>query len=215
MATIVVDIPTIAGECQIAGYQNKIDAVGISDAIYRPLAFFTGPGGSSPVAHSAICLKRYKDAASPLIAKACSTLGNLGEVKIYLFRTLESGAVPYMVFRLTDAFVTHVNYSTEDMQGIAFSPHILDSLDFMPQAWLEAVEAYLNAPNRPTPYRPTIQRPAVRPAASSNSMTYTNMETERIWLYGTSVTWTYTQYVNGNRAGDTSKSWNIDQGAGA
>ncbi len=209
MATLVVDIPTIAGECQIAGYQSKVDAVGISDAISRPLVHFAGPGGSSPVRHSAICLKRYRDSASPLIAKACSTVGNLGEVKVYLFRTVETELLPYMVFTLSDAFITHVNYSTEDTHGIAFSPHLLDNLsDFVPQSWLEGIEGALGAGMQvPT-------RPAVRPAASASNMTYTNAETERVWFYGTSVTWTYTQYSNGYRAGDISKKWNIEQGVG-
>lgn len=210
MATIAVDIPTIAGECQIAGYQNKIDAVGISDAISRPLAFFTGPGGlGSAVLHSPICLKRYRDTASPLIAKACSSAANLGEVKIYLFRTSEAATVPYMVFKLGLTYVSSISYSTADSLGISFLPQLLEDAS-IPQAGLSILEDVFSALGHRGPSRPTY-----RPAVSSNSMNYTDSETERVWLNAATITWTYTQYINGNRAGDTSKGWNIEEGVTA
>ena len=74
MATIIVNIPGIAGESRMSGYAGQIEALGLSENIRMVSPQTSGSGGGvGRSRHSDIGLVRFKDKASPKLAEACSS----------------------------------------------------------------------------------------------------------------------------------------------
>lgn len=206
MATIALDIPGIAGECKIAGYQNKVDALGIADLIVR-IPHSLKNTTSATVKHSSIIVKRYRDAASPLIAQACSSVKQFDAVNLYMFRTLETGLVRYMHYEMTGVNLMHLHYETEDSMGTAFAPHFLSDADEVQAGSCGVSEQVQMVPKSD---RATLnRRPIVQAANARLFMNFGEGQVEWFSLWPRTVTWTYTQYLNGNDVGSSSKSWNI------
>lgn len=212
MAVIVLDIPTIAGESRVANYRDKLDAVSIGDIIDVPVPQGGSGSASRTVGksrHANIEIVRFKDRGSPLLANACATGTNLGTVNIYLFRTLETGLVPYLNYKLEDTFLSRLEHETEDDLGTVYEAHIADGGNN-----LVGVSARQGAASLlpVTGSEGVASRPSVRSVAPRMGTRSTSVECERLWLNPASVTWTYTEYVNGSSAGNTSRGWNIQEG---
>ncbi len=211
MAVIVVDIATIPGESRVADFQNKLDAVSIGDIIEVPVPKGGGGSASRTVGksrHANVELVRYKDIGSPLLANACAGGTNLGTVDIYLFRTLETGLKPYLRYTLEETFVSRLEHETEDDMGTVYGPHIPDGGNNMVAASARHGAASLLSPSGSE----SATRPSVRGVIARPSFAAGNSDCERLWLNAGTIRWTYTEYQNGQRAGDTSQGWNIQEG---
>ena len=212
MAVIVVDIQSILGESQIVDYEDKIDALSIRETIET--AALQGSGrirGARTVGqsrHSDIELTRYKDRASPKLAVACSSGMNLGEVSISLFRSIESGIVPYMRYTLSQTFVSRIEHDTLDENGVAFQPHFVDNSATSPPstAGVGSIVAIIAR-------QQNSGRLAPRSITGIPRGADTNREVERIWLNASQVRWTYTPFHFGRAGGAVERTWNIQQGA--
>lgn len=208
MAVIVARIGDIQGESTLSGYEDQADAVAIRESLEVASASSAGrTRGARTVGqanHSEIELTRTKDVASPKLAQACSSGLNLGEVVITLFRTLEAGLAPYMIYTLKEVFVSRIEYETLDEQGSALHPHVSDSSEVAPPSstgLAGAAFANLRALKG--------ERALVRSAGWMPRSAYTNTEIERVWLSAAQVRWTYNQFTQGRQSGSVEKGWNI------
>lgn len=206
MAVITINFADIEGESLLAGYEGWSDAVGMRDAIEMPLVAGAGRtrGGrtSGTSNHSDLELIRFKDIASPKLAEACSTGVNIGSVTIHIFRMLEAGPMPYMTFSLTDTFVSRVETETLNNVGDAFLPTAMEAPIVTPKA---GHGAGATAP------RVRDGRLTIQPTAPRQSGAYTNQEIERLFLNPGSVTWEYSQFVGGIKAGSVAKGWDVER----
>lgn len=214
MAVIAIKFASIEGESTLAGYEGLADAVGISESMEMKAAG-GGSGrsrGSRVVGvskHSDIELARFKDIASPKLAEACSSGSNLGSVDIHLFRTLESGTAPYMIYHLTDTFVARVEHETLEGTGSAFSPHVRSFSDTVSLPASAGAGGLAMSGLRDS----GLQAITISPVGYQPKAAYTNREVERIVLSPASVTWEYVRFLGGVQSGSVIKGWNIAQNA--
>ncbi len=210
MATIVVEITGIPGESTVSGYENMLDAIGIRETIDVAVPQGVGSGGGMGRArHSNVELLRYKDVASPKLAQACSAAEALKDVKIHVFRTLDSGAAVYMTYELGQVFVARIEHETLDEQGVAFLPRLVASQRNMPA--LAPAVGLASLASSFIAREATAVRAAVTPAFSLPRGRATNREVERVWLNASSISWTYTPYVSGMPGGAVQRGYNIMQ----
>ena len=210
MVAIIANFGDIAGESTLSGYENQVDAISIRESIEMPVAVSGGRTRGARTAgqtrYADIELTRLKDVASPKLAEACSSGANLGAVTITMFRTLETGAVPYMTYNLQDVFVSRIEYETLDEQGAALQPHMSDSSNVPPPASTGvAAVAFSNLRSLKG------ARAVVRPVSWVSKGAYTSLEIERVSVSAAAVSWQYTKYVDGRSAGELVKGWNIQQ----
>ena len=212
MAVIVVEFANIQGESTVTGFTDQVDALSIRDSIVVSLPQGSGRTRAARTVgqaqHSDIGLVRYKDRASPKLAEACSSGRNLGEVRINLFRTIETGTVRYMMYTLGQTFVSRYENDTVDDDGMVFEPTMVPSAPTAPPSWgavgLMASVLGNSAVN---------MRPAPRSLRSGSRRGPQNQEVERIWLNAATVKWTYTPYAQGIKGGTVEKGWDIQKGA--
>ena len=211
MATIVLDIASIPGNYAVGDYTNKVAAVGISSGIAMALSTSTG---STPTttsagkgAHSDICLTRFRDDVSPKFARNCAAGTGIGDVDIILLKD-EDGLKEYLKIALVDTYVSRYETSTQDTQGREFAPHMTLEDTQPPSNWggVGLLPAVLR--RQSAEYRPMVRSIIGGPIVSAR-----DNETERLWLNATSVTWTFTPYVNGAAQPVMEKGFNILTGA--
>jgi len=206
MALIVANFPGIEGESTLAGYENLSEAVAIRDSAEIPVPTSSGRvRGSRSVGLAVISdveLTRVKDVSSPKLAEACSSGKNLGSVVVTLFRTIETGLVPYLIYSLEQTFVSRIENETLDEKGLALYPHISESAEVTPSPRHGLVSAVF-----PSLRELRGGRTVVRPASWIPSGTFTNTEIERVYLNASKVTWTYYQYNDGKQTGFVEQSY--------
>ncbi len=216
MATIVLDIAGIEGECRLTGLENKIEAVAIRDGIAMSLATATGStptsisGGKG--AHSDICVTRYKDKASPKFAQACAAgeclTGVGGTITITVLKDLDDSDVvsmkPYLTFTLTEPFVSRYEMDTQDSQGRQFEPHMTLEDTQPPSNW--GAVGLLPATLR---RQGAEYRPVSRSVVGGGILSSTDKELERVWFNSNAVKWTYTPWVSGVKQGVVEKGYNV------
>ena len=116
MARIIVDIPSISGASTLTGYEEKIEAVAIFDVVESAIA-----GGTPKL--SEVALTRYRDRATPAICQAACLGTDLGDVKIYVLRSVGGTVRPYLTYTLTNTMVSRVEFDTAESNGNAFREH--------------------------------------------------------------------------------------------
>ena len=204
MATIILDIASIAGESSKAGYQGKLDALSIRDSIEITSAYSstgttaTRTAGASK--QSDIELIRKRDKGSPLLAQACAAGTDLGTVNIYLLKTVGTGMSAFMQFTLKDTYVSRYESETDDESGVAYQPHLGSqgaSMPKLPPALVGASSLIGAETGRPSPR-------ALIPALPD---TPRNIEIERLWLNASGVIWKYTPYTGTVAGGAVLKGW--------
>ncbi len=211
MATIVVEFNDIEGESTVAGFERKVDALSMRDSI--EVSAPQGSGRTRSVRtvgqakHSDVVLARHKDMASPKLAQVCASGQNIGEVKVNLFRTLDTGVVVYMTYVLSDTFVSRIEHETLDENGGAFQPHIAprDTDTGLNKLLVNDLNTTFAGG----------RRPEVMSAMNEASGNRLNLEIERLWLNAAKVRWTYTPYLNGVKQGAIEKAWDIQKGVAA
>lgn len=210
MAVIVLKFADIEGESTVSGFENQADAIALRESIEVAAPVGSRIRGARTVGQakfSDIEITRFKDAASPKLSEACSAGRNLGEVGIHLFRTLETGTVPYMTYTLSEVFVSRIENETLDEQGVALYPHLADSANVAPPSALGAAGlVFSNLRDL------RGGRAAVRAIAWAPKTSYSNLEIERVYLSAAQVGWAYTKFVDGRNAGAIAKGWNVQQG---
>ena len=215
MAAIIVNIPDIPGESTLKDYEDMCEALAMRDTIEVPVARSSGSQSASRTAgtarHSDVQLTRVKDRASPKLAEACSAGKNLGEVAIYFFRTIETGAVAYMRFTLVETFVSRIEWSTLDETGAAYQPHFVSTGDVSPPTSLGVVSVVGPLARGSS----TKVRLAPRAMVGNGEGADRNTEIERLWLNPAQVLWTYTGYEQGASAGQIAKGWDFARGVEA
>ncbi len=210
MAIIAIEINKTGfeGECTIPGYVGKIDAIGIREAI--EISVPQTPGGTSAAGaglrgrHADIELTRYHDKASPKLFEACSASLDLGDVRIHLFRTLETGVQVYMSYTLASTYISRIERATLDENGVGLLPNLNTSVRGAPPPASNTGIASLVAPLVTT--QTSTTREVVRSAYGLQPGTPTNLEIERVWLDANRITWTYTSFSSGMAAGNTERT---------
>ncbi len=197
MATIVVDIPNVAGES--AEEAGKIDALGIRESIEILAGSFSssaaiGKSAGSGV-HGDIQVIKYRDKSSPKLVEAAANNVNLGKVTLKVL-TGPGGDVA-MTYELENAYVARMEHETLDEASTAFFAHHDPSSRAKPMPTTaggvaSAAAVQLSAASGREQLLPLF--PAPRGA-------YTEHEVERVWLNATKVTWTYTD--TGNSVNET------------
>ena len=116
MATIVAQFENIAGESQITGFEDSVEAFGISDKV---TIVRSGQNSSGRGRYENVVLRRVKDSASPKILTAASSGRDIGTATVSIFRNLEEGLVAYMKIELQSTIVAgyHVQ-GTHDGKGM-------------------------------------------------------------------------------------------------
>jgi len=211
MALIVANFPGIEGEVTLAGYENLSEAVAIRDSAEIPVSASSGRvRGARTVGQAVVSdveLTRVKDVSSPKLAEACSSGKNLGSVSITLFRSIETGLVPYLIYRLEQTFVSRIEHETLDEKGLALYPHISESAEVTPSPRQGLVSAIF-----PSLRALKSGRTVVRSAGWMPSGTFTNTEIERVYLNASKVTWTYNQFDQGTQVGSIERGWDMERG---
>lgn len=205
MAIIAIQFGSVAGECTVKGCEDHVEAVGIRESIE------TGVGSSNRGGRgraSDIELVRFKDSASPKLVQACSSAENLGQSKIRLFHTTDSGTVIYMVYTLEDTYVARIEQETLDESNYGFQPHLMAVTRGLPTPGGVGLASTL--------------APVVSAAAANSRVVptgtgpiggaFSNREIERVFLNANAVTWTYTPYVNGVAGGAVERGFNLRAG---
>ena len=216
MARIIVDIPSISGASTLTGYEEKIEAVAIFDVVESAIA-----GGTPKL--SEVALTRYRDRATPAICQAACLGTDLGDVKIYVLRSVGGTVRPYLTYTLTNTMVSRVEFDTAESNGNAFREHGGYSNAFSGRykgAWYGNAyyqghqEAYTNVgSNLNADRKYALERARPHPMYETVPGSYTNTELERIWLNTGSYIWTYTPYdPAGTAAGGVEGSWNLSTG---
>lgn len=215
MASIIVEIPDIPGESTLKGYEERCEALSLRDTLEVATAKTLGAQRSARTAGTArqsdIQLTRVKDCASPKLAEACSSGKNLGKVPIWIFRTIETGAVEYMNFVLHETFVSRIEWSTLDETGTAYQPHFVTTGDVSPPSSLGVVSV-LGPLARGSASKVRL---APRAMVGIAQGALRNTEIERLWLNASTIFWTYTAYEQGMSSGGLSRGWNFALGTEA
>lgn len=216
MAVIVVEFAGIPGESTVSGFEEKVDALALREAIEVATPQASGrTRGARTVGqakHSDIELVRYKDRASAKLAQACAAGENLGQVRINLFRTLEQGLVVYMTYLLDSVFVSRIEHDTLDGNGVVFQPHFVATSVTNP-APATGLASVLSGLARS---QVGAIRMASRPATGGGLRGAPgSREVERVWLNSANVRWSYTPYEHGIKKGAIEKAWNIQTGVEA
>ena len=214
MAVITVKFPDvdIKGESVLDKHEGESDAIAIRESIEIPPSRGSGRTKSTRtvglVKFSDFEITRFKDQASPKLAEYCCAGKSLGKVIVNLFRTLETGVVPYMSYEMLDTFVSRLEYETLDEEGLALQPHMSDSATVAPPPSFGAGGlGFANLQAMKGSSRVSIRGISWGPKSS-----YTNQEVERIYLNASAVRWNYKQFENGRPAGTQTKAYNIQKG---
>ena len=195
MATIVAEIPNAPGLSTVADYEEKVDALSISERMLMTTAGGARPRSGRTVGrakHHDIQLIRHVDIASPKLRQFCSAGTNLGTVKIHLFRSLETGTEVYFTYTLDQTYVSRIEVLTADDTGRAYTEHWGPGAGDMSPGLARL---------RVAPRFPVA--PAGMPA---------NREVEHVWFNAARVWWTYTPYEQGTAGGAIEKGWSIRRG---
>ncbi len=212
MASLIMNIPDIQGESTLKDYEDMCEAIAVRDTIEVPTARRSGAQRAARTAGTArqsdIQLTRVKDRASPKLAEACSAGKNLGNVSIFFFRTIETGAVAYMRFALLETFVSRIEWSTLDETGGAYQPHFVSTGDVSPPSSLGVVSV-LGPLARGSSSQVRLSPRAMLGVGEGAER---NTEIERLWLNPSQVVWTYTGFEQGMSAGQISKGWDFARG---
>lgn len=203
MATIILDVPNIAGSSTLTGYVNKLPALSLRDSLYTPLP--TGTSSNTTVSkaeHSDINIVRYRDAGSPKLAAAASAATLFATVQIVLFRVGPT-TTKYMQYDLTNVYLSRYECGTLDADGFEFEPYMNPSDPMPPPAWGTA--ALLGKANMPQTVR---QHPRPVRGGARGLPAAANRELERLWFNAATVKWTYTL-----PSSSVSTGWNIVGGS--
>ena len=207
MATIILDIgATIPGEATRTGFAGKLEALSIRDSIEIDSAYTTAGTTTTRTAGEAkqsdIELIRKRDKGSPLLAQACANGTDLGEVKIYLLKTVGTGLSTFMQFTLKDTYVSRYESETADDKGSAYKPHLGSLSSKLPK-----LSAALVGVNTILPPKDERGRPSPRSLLPDLPGTARDTEIERVWLNASGVIWTYTPYTGTTAGGAIVKGW--------
>ncbi len=119
MATIVAQFENISGESQINGFEDAVEAFGITDKV---TVVKSGSSSSGRGRYESVVLRRVKDSASPKLLVAASAGRNIGTTTISIFRNIEEGLVAYMTIKLQATIVgAYRVQGTQDGNGMVES----------------------------------------------------------------------------------------------
>ena len=187
MATIILDVPDVTGSSDMAGYVGKLPCETVRESLYCPQPTTVGTTTTvNKAKHSDINVVRYRDSGSPKLATAASAGTLYTEVKITLFRTVNSVTAKYMEYTLGNVYISRYEAGTLDAEGFEFEPYINSSDPMPPPEW--GVAALLASSGLPAGVRqqPRPVRGGARGMPSSD-----NKELERLWFNAGTVKWTF------------------------
>lgn len=200
MANITVKITDIAGESTLTGHEDELAAVAVRDLVYAPV-------GTGSAYMSEIAVTRVKDKGSPKLLQACAVGQNLGEVQVFMFTNTTAGPQPFMVYTLTEAFVSRIENETAQSNGGAYLAHngYSQAGGSNHQAALQSFGLTMNADRSYARYRAKPNPLFPMPVGSN-----TDTEVERVWFNAATVRWTYTPFgADGVAGGAVEKGWNL------
>lgn len=112
MSNILVNIPTINGECRQSGHTDEIECFSMSHAMDLPVVTM-GAGRTGGVSrHGAIHLMHTVDKATPNLRHACSAGTNLGEVTIYRMQMIGGSMQVAEKLTLKNTYVVRMEMET-------------------------------------------------------------------------------------------------------
>lgn len=205
MATIAIQFGSIAGECTISGCEDHVEAIGIRESVETGVGSATRGGRGRA---SDFEMVRYKDSASPKLMQACASAENLGQAKIRLFQTVESGTVIFMEYTLEETFVSRVEQETLDEGNFGFQPHLMGVTRGLPTPGSIGLASTLS----PVVSQAAANSRVVPTGTGPLGNGFTNREVERVFLNVNSVVWTYTPYSNGVAGGAVERGFNLRTG---
>ena len=202
MALITAKFNAFKGESTVSGYAQQVEAIGLRETIHVAPSAMAGATGKSE--HSDIQLIRYKDTASPKFMEYCLGGMPIGDVEINVFRTIATGAVPFMTYKLTGTYVSRVEQETLDEQHNALGPHLVEQTRGLPTAGALGLTSVLAPAVTATMANGHLN---VVPIDVTDS--YTEREIERVYLNPMTVAWTYTPYVGSQKQPVVEGGWDL------
>lgn len=111
MDAITLDLPGIAGECLLKGYENKIECLSFSHAVAMQMTSDTSnrerTSGKPNVQE--FTLSKYMDQSSPSLNQACCEGRKIGDATIMIGRNEGGTVMPLMIYTLKDAMISSVS----------------------------------------------------------------------------------------------------------
>lgn len=112
MSNILVNISTVPGESQQAGYTGQIECFAMNHAIDLPTVTMGASRTGGASRHGAIHLLHSVDKATPGLRHACSAGTNLGTVVISTMQMIEGTSKAVDVHTLSNAYVVRMEMET-------------------------------------------------------------------------------------------------------
>ncbi|MGH9446053.1 MAG: Hcp family type VI secretion system effector [Terriglobia bacterium] len=111
MDTIIMDIPSIPGECKVKGYEKKIELLSYSHGVAMQIT-----GDQSNAArtsgkpnHQDFTVTKFLDIASVPSYDACNKATKLGAITITVGRNDNGTVLPFIVYELGDTLLSSVS----------------------------------------------------------------------------------------------------------
>jgi type VI secretion system secreted protein Hcp len=113
MDTLIMDMPKIPGECQVPGFQGKIELLAFTHGVAMQMSGDVGHPEriSGRPTHQDFAVTKHLDAASTLLNLACCAGTDQGSVKITLVRREKDSVTALMVYELSHVIISSISIS--------------------------------------------------------------------------------------------------------
>ncbi len=111
MDVIIIDMPSVGGECMLKDYVGKIECLSFSHAVAMQMTSDVSnqerTSGKPNVQDFTI--SKYMDKASPMLNQACCEGMKMGDCKVTIGRNEAGLVMPLMVYTLKEVMVSSIS----------------------------------------------------------------------------------------------------------
>lgn len=111
MDVIILDLPGIAGECLVKGFEEKIECLSFSHAVAMQMT--SDPSNRERTSGKPnvqdFTISKYMDKSSPVLNQTCCEGKKIGDAKVSVGRNENGAFMPLMVYTLKDTMISSVS----------------------------------------------------------------------------------------------------------